>query len=149
MGNYFPSRDWVEALQNKLNTDPVYAHTAREWEGDLLFVIEPDDLLDEGVIIYLDLWHGKCRQSSYTTGPNQQDAEFIFQAPYRNFSNMLTGKWETMQALLTRKLHIQGKMTYLVRNVPTVLEFVRCCREVTGEVLGEDAGIIDAADTQN
>jgi putative sterol carrier protein len=36
-----------------------------------------------------------------------------------------------MQALMTRKLHVQGNMATLMRNVPTVLDFVRCAREVT------------------
>jgi hypothetical protein len=36
-----------------------------------------------------------------------------------------------MQALLTRKIGVQGNMAVLMRNVPTVLDFVRCCRDVT------------------
>jgi hypothetical protein len=36
-----------------------------------------------------------------------------------------------MQALLTRKLSVHGNMAVLMRSVPTVLDFVRCCREVT------------------
>jgi putative sterol carrier protein len=39
-----------------------------------------------------------------------------------------------MQALMTRKLSVHGNMAVLMRNVPTVLEFVRCCREVTDKV---------------
>ena len=32
---------------------------------------------------------------------------------------------------LTRKLSVQGNMGLLMRNVPTVLDFVRCAQEVT------------------
>ena len=35
-----------------------------------------------------------------------------------------------MQAMLTRKLHVIGSMAYVLRNVPVVLDFVRCCRRV-------------------
>jgi hypothetical protein len=36
-----------------------------------------------------------------------------------------------MQALMTRMLSVKGSMTLVMRNVPTVLDFVRCCQEVT------------------
>jgi hypothetical protein len=33
--------------------------------------------------------------------------------------------------MLTRKLKVQGNMAVMMRSVPTVLDFVRCAREVT------------------
>ncbi len=38
---------------------------------------------------------------------------------------------DPIQAMLTRRLSVQGNMVTITRNVPTVLDFVRCCREVT------------------
>jgi putative sterol carrier protein len=35
--------------------------------------------------------------------------------------------------MITRKLKVQGSMGYMMRNVPTVLEFVRCAKEVDTE----------------
>jgi hypothetical protein len=40
-----------------------------------------------------------------------------------------------MTALLSRKIHVHGNMAVMMRNVPTVLDFVRCCREVTDDTL--------------
>jgi len=40
-----------------------------------------------------------------------------------------------MQAMLTRKLGVQGNMAVMMRSVPVVLDFVRCAREVTDEAL--------------
>jgi hypothetical protein len=37
----FPSPEWLQALKDKLNSDDKYSHTARNWEGDLRFVLEP------------------------------------------------------------------------------------------------------------
>jgi len=36
--------------------------------------------------------------------------------------------------MMTRRLHVQGSMAYMMRNVPVVLDFVRCAREVTTEI---------------
>ena len=56
---------------------------------------------------------------------------FTLHAPYENATRLLKGELEPMQALLTRKVGVQGNMAVLMRSVPTVLDFVRCCREVT------------------
>ena len=39
------------------------------------------------------------------------------------------------QAMLTRKLGVKGNMAVMMRNVPTVLDFVRCAGEVTDEAV--------------
>jgi putative sterol carrier protein len=127
----FPTQAWLEALKDKLNSDEHYAQVAKNWEGDMIFAIESDDGLKEQRLAYLDLWHGKCRQAFFLKDGDQKKAAFVLKAPYLDFVKVLTGEYEPMQALLTRKLGVQGSMAILMRNVPTVLDFVRCAREVT------------------
>jgi putative sterol carrier protein len=127
----FPDPEWLKALQEKLNQDEKYAQVARNWEGDMLYVIEPSGALKEKVMYYLDLWHGKCRQAHVVDESQSIKPVFTLRAPYENYVRLLKGEIDPMQALLTRKISVQGNMTVLLRNVPTVLDFVRCCREVT------------------
>ncbi len=127
----FPSAGWVQALSEKLNSDPKYAQIAHNWEGDMLFLVEPGGNLAQESRIYLDLWHGKCRNAYMVGEGGAPKAVFTMRAPYGNFSRLLKGEIEPMQALLTRKLGVEGNMAVLMRNVPTVLDFVRCCREIT------------------
>ncbi len=35
----FPTEEWLKGLETKLNSDAKYADIARNWEGDLFFVI--------------------------------------------------------------------------------------------------------------
>lgn len=136
MSAVFPSAEWLNLLQEKLNTDARYAEIARNWEGDLIISIEPEGNLKEKLNIYLDLWHGKCRQVAY--GVNQDDypkVAFILRAKYSDIVAIATGKLNPMTAMMTSKLKVQGSMAYMMRNVPTVLDFVRCVQEVTTEIL--------------
>jgi putative sterol carrier protein len=48
---------------------------------------------------------------------------------------LIKGEIDPMQAMLTRKVSVQGNMALLMRNVPVVLDFVRCCREITTDYL--------------
>jgi putative sterol carrier protein len=134
MGTVFPSAEWLKALEEKLNSDERYAQVARNWEGDLLFIIQPQGKLTEEVRMYLDLWHGKCRRTEMMP-PAERQAAFVLTAPYEHFVSILQGRLDPMTAMMTSKLKVRGSMAYMMRNVPTVLDFVRCCREITQEIL--------------
>lgn len=131
----FPEPEWIQALLKKLNSDTHYAEIARKWEGDMLFIIEPGGNLTSPRSFYLDLWHGKCRQAYLVTPEQEIQAAFTLSGNYEHYTRLLRNEIEPMQALLTRKLGVRGNMGVLMRNVPTVLDFVRCCKEVTTDIL--------------
>ncbi len=127
----FPTEEWLQALMDKLNTDERYAQVARNWEGDMAFQVEPGSSLEQPTALYLDLWHGKCRNVFIIDEQHPAKPVFSLKAPYDNYVRLLKGELDPMQALLTRKISVQGNMAVIMRSVPTVLDFVRCCREVT------------------
>jgi putative sterol carrier protein len=139
MSAAFPSQAWVEALVRILNQDARYSEIARNWEGDLLFVIKPDQGTEVASKagpshVYLDLWHGKCRSGRYFP-PGEAGLPkptFTLTAGFTHFSAVLGGSLDPMQAMLTRRLQVSGNMAYILRNVPVVLDFVRCCRLAAG-----------------
>lgn len=132
----FPSEEWLKGLEEKLNSDPRYHEIAKNWEGDLLFFIEPEGHLDKLLTFYLDLWHGTCRKVEYQPQPDAYpNPTFTLTASYNNITSILTGKLNPMTAMMTSKLKVKGSMGYMMRNVPTVLDFVRCAQEVTTEII--------------
>lgn len=135
MNPIFPSLEWLQALDVKLNNDERYAEIAKKWEGDIVIVIEPEGNLKERRIFYLDLWHGKCRGVAELKDESEKKAVFVLTATYENIKRILTGKLDPMQAMMTRKLSVKGNLGVMMRSVPTVLDFVRCAREITNEIL--------------
>jgi putative sterol carrier protein len=127
----FLTEEWIQAFQDKLNTDSKYAEIAKKWEGDVVLSVNPVGNLEEPVVIYFDLWHGKCRQAFYVENGFDKEAAFMLKGEYADYLRILKGELHPMQAMLTRKLNVQGNMGLLMRNVPTVLDFVRCAQEVT------------------
>ncbi len=136
MSAIFPSEEWLKGLEAKLNSDDKYNEIAKSWEGDLFFNIEPEGNLTEPLTFYLDLYHGTCRKVEYkpdaATYPNPA---FKLSASYNNITAVLTGKLNPMTAMMTMKLKVQGSMGYMMRNVPTVLDFVRVAQDVTTDIL--------------
>jgi len=127
----FLSEEWLRTFEEKLNTDPQYAEIAKNWEGDVVMTVNPGEILEKQVVMYFDLWHGKCRQAYFVENEIDQKVAFALKGEYQNYARILKGDLHPMQAMLTRKLSVQGNMGLLMRNVPTVLDFVRCAQEVT------------------
>jgi putative sterol carrier protein len=132
----FPSEEWLKELETKLNTDKKYADIAKNWEGDIFIIIEPKGNLKEGLTFFLDLWHGKCRKVEFKPQADSHPTPtFTLTANYEDIKDIMTGKLNPMTAMMTMKLKVKGNMGYMMRNVPTVLDFVRCAQEVTKEIL--------------
>ena len=127
----FPSAEWMQLTKDKFNTDEKYAQIAKNWEGDLRVILEPDASLKETIWLYWDLWHGKCRDAYVEDQSSAKTPALIIMAPYSNFIKVLSGKVGVMQALMGRMVSVKGSMILIMRNVPTVIDFVRCCQEVT------------------
>ena len=136
MSAIFPSEEWLKGLESKLNSDEKYKGIAKDWEGDLFFNIEPAGNLKEPLTFYLDLWHGACRKVDYNPAASAYPKPaFTLTATYENITAVLSGKLNPMTAMMTMKLKVSGSMGYMMRNVPTVLDFVRCAQEVTKEIM--------------
>lgn len=136
MSAIFPSEGWLKELEAKLNSDSRYNEIAKKWEGDLFFFIEPEGNLNERLTFYLDLWHGTCRKVEYKPSTDSYpNPSFTLTASYKDITSVLTGKLHPMTAMMTSKLKVKGSMGYMMRNVPTVLDFVRVAQEVTTEIL--------------
>jgi putative sterol carrier protein len=134
----FPSPEWLQALKEKLNSDAKYAQVASKWEGEIVFCIEPGGPIKKSMIFFTDLWHGKCRDAFMIENETQLkelSPAYILTSSYQSFVRVLKGQLDPMQAMITRKLKVQGSMGYMMRNVPTVLEFVRCAKEIETEFL--------------
>jgi len=53
----FPnSEEWIKLFMEQVNVNKNYEEAAKTWEGDFLFVVEPDTELKEPSTYYVDLW---------------------------------------------------------------------------------------------
>ncbi len=127
MAYIFPSAEWTEQFNDAINSSDAYASAAKNWEGDIILVID-----GEGGI-YLDLWHGKCRQAEYLADPDSKDAEFKISAPMAKWQNVLAKKLDPVQGLVTRQLKLDGNLVKIMKSVKAAQELVRCATTVDTE----------------
>ncbi len=127
MAYKFPSQAWADEFMVKINTSDAYASAAKTWEGDLFLVIE------ESGALYLDLWHGECRQALYTTDLASKKPEFKITANMEKWKKVLAGKLDPVQGMITRQIKLDGNLVKIMKNVKAAQELVRCATHVDTE----------------
>jgi putative sterol carrier protein len=129
----FATDEWAKALMEKINESEAYAQAAKTWEGDFYFILETDDHFPEPVYIYMDLWHGKCREAFVTADPSVKDPIFRMSGPLRNWRRVIEKKLDPLQGILTRQFILKGDMVKVMRAVKAAQELVNCTTLVPTE----------------
>jgi len=133
MGIQFASDAWIKALMQELNNSAAYANAAKNWEGDFYFVIDKGDGLAEDAYLYMDLWHGACRDAFKVDDPGQKSPEFELSAPLKTWKGVLGKKIDPIQGLMTRKLKLKGPMVKIMKAPKAAIELVECCTKIDTE----------------
>ncbi|NPD90364.1 MAG: sterol carrier protein, partial [Asgard group archaeon] len=121
----FPSKEWIHEFKNVVNNSVDYKEAAKWWEGDFLFVIEPDDKLDKKIVMYLDLWHGDCRSVDYfEEGDSLPETEFQYAGTYSNWLKVIEGALDPIKGILTRKFKLVGDKGKVMRATKAAKELV-------------------------
>jgi len=136
MGKFrFPSEEWIKAYKEELNKNEAYAEAAKDWEGDFLFIVTPDEGLDKEMVFYVDLWHGKCRDAYIAPSREAKTAEFVYEGPYSNWKKLIMGQLDPIQSLLMRKFKLKGNMAKIMRYTKAASELVKTASKVPTEFI--------------
>ena len=123
----FPSDEWIKELSSKLNESESYERSARDWEGDFVFVVEPDDTFADTAYLFLGLYHGKSPDAAALASQDERKAAFVLSAPFANWRKVIEGKLDPIQGMMTRKLKLKGNMMKIMRYPKAAKEIVNCC----------------------
>jgi putative sterol carrier protein len=123
----FPSDEWIKELSSKLNESEAYEKSAKDWEGDFVFVVEPDDAYADTAYLFLALYHGKSPDAAVIASEDAREAEFVLRAPFGNWRRVIEGEMDPIQGMMTRKLQVEGNMMKIMRYPKAAKEIVSCC----------------------
>lgn len=132
----FPSDEWIKELSRMLNASESYERSAKDWEGDFLFVVQADTACPETTYLYLDLLHGKSPNAMQLGSPDEKPAAFVLAAPYSTWRRVIEGKLDPIQGMMTRQLKLQGDMMKVMRYPKAAKEIVSCTAKVPTEFAG-------------
>jgi putative sterol carrier protein len=124
-GFTFPGADWLRDFTQRINSSSSYEESAESWEGDIAFVIEaePDKGLADDAWLWLDLWHGACRDSKVVTSDEGEASAYVIRAPYSRWKSVIRRDLEPIKGMMQGKLKLQG-------DLPTIIRYVRAATEL-------------------
>jgi putative sterol carrier protein len=120
----FPSQAWADQFKQTLTASEAYQSAAHNWEGDLFLAIEG------GGGLYLDLWHGACREATYIADSAGKKAAYTITATMDNWRKVLADQLDPMQGIMTRQLRLDGNLVKLMQHLKAAQELVKCAARV-------------------
>lgn len=126
----FPSDEWIKELGRQLNASEAYERSAKDWEGDFMFISEPDDVYPETVYMFLGLYHGKSTDAAMVASPDERKVDFVIRAPGGTWRKVIEGKLDPIQGLMTGRLKLEGDMMKVMRYPKAAQEMVASCAHV-------------------
>lgn len=131
----FPSEEWIKQFKEEVNNNKAYEEAAKDWEGDFLFIVTPEETLDKEVIFYVDLWHGKCRDVGVLPSRDTKKTAFIWEGTYGNWKKLIQGNVDPIRALLMRKFKLKGDMAKILRHTQAASQLVKTASQVPTEFI--------------
>lgn len=126
----FASEEWVQALKQAINSSPAYAEAAKTWEGDFYFVVEPGGPFPHETVMYMDLWHGECREAQICPDRSVKKPAFVISASLPVWRKVIEKRLDPIQGMMTRQLKLQGDMVKIMKAVKASKELVECTTRV-------------------
>ena len=127
----FPSDEWIKNFKDELNKNKTYGEVAKNWEGDFLLIISPDEKLKDEVVFYVDLWHGKCRDAFIVT--REKNAAFVFRGPYSNWKKVINNELDPLRGLIRGMFIVEGDSKVILDQAKAAQELVNTASKIPTE----------------
>jgi putative sterol carrier protein len=126
----FPSDAWIKKLAEELNKNEDYKRSASNWEGDFVFVVEPDDGYTDEAYLYLGLYHGDATGAEMMESVDQRQTEYLIRSTYSTWRKVIEGKLDPIQGMMTKQLRLTGNLMMVMRYPKAAQEIVASCAHI-------------------
>lgn len=130
----FPSEEWIKELAQRLNSDPDYKKKAVKWEGTFAYHIKPEEgVLENECILWMDPWHGEVRAARQLGSLEEEPVNYGLSGKYGVWKKVLSGEMDSIKAMLTGKLKVIGKMSYIMRQKKAADVVIKHAKQIDSE----------------
>lgn len=120
------SDGWVATWADVLNSSEDYRNAAARWEGEIVIVMRVDPAMGitEKMAVYVDLWHGECREARVASDDDLEAVPYIISASPENWRRILKGNLDPILALMG------GKLLLKKSSLISMLPYVKAAKEL-------------------
>lgn len=150
----FPSEEWIAAFKEKINSNPNYKESGANWEhGTISLIMQFDqDILDKmkkdpvlskqikegetAVGVWLDLYHGVCKEAKRVTTEEAEKAKFVIIGEYARWKSVMKKELDPVKGMMQGKLKLKG-------DLPTIVRFVKAAQDLVDSATMVDTKFVD------
>jgi putative sterol carrier protein len=129
----FPSDAWIKKLSELINQNESYQRAAKDWEGDFIFIVDPDESYSGTATFLLKLYHGTSPGAAMLDPDEVPETEYTINASYSNWRKVIEGKLDPIQGMMMGQLKLNGDLMKIMRYPKAAQEIVACCADVPTE----------------
>lgn len=129
----FPSQEWIDQFKEKLNANANYEDAARTWEGDFIFLVQPDEGLKSAVAMYINLEHGKCLEAKMLASPTERTAAYTYEGLFSNWKKLIAKEIDPIKGMMGGKFKLKGNMMKIMRYTRAAKELINTAGEIPTE----------------
>jgi putative sterol carrier protein len=120
------TQEWLDAFLKAIQDSQEYKEIAKEWEGSVSIIINPDPSkgVPEPIYMWTDYWHGEAKDFHYCDKAKAETAKFVMAGDYSRWKQVAKKELDPTKALMQGKLKLKGDLTYVVKHVKTVNKVV-------------------------
>ena len=116
----FPSKEWAEEAVRLTNADPEASLAGADWEADFGIVIDAEKgKLDRPFTVHVVPRDGKIVKLKVLREPDELDEiepSYVARAPYSVWKALLKGELDPVEAVLKRRITVQGDVQPLIER---------------------------------
>jgi putative sterol carrier protein len=128
------SDEWARAWGAALNASELYRSVAADWEGSIVAIAKDGENGASSVAVYLDPWHGHCREARQAAPTDLEGADFVIEATPRAWRELLDGRIAPLMALMTGRIRLaRGDFGKLLPHAGSAKELVALAGSVPTE----------------
>lgn len=123
------SAAWNEEFQEQINRSDAYKSAAQSWDAPMILRLTMDSGETTGV--YLDLYHGECREARTIEKGVDPSATYVLSADSEIWQSILQGDIDVLSALMSGKIVLErGSVSALASYVLAAHELVECAKRI-------------------
>ncbi|PSP44794.1 sterol carrier protein [Halobacteriales archaeon QH_10_70_21] len=127
-------REYGELLDENEADDEADADWGVGFDGDFLFVVEPDDAYDgEPVSFFLGLEDGDCTAAYEVSDPDDEEYGFVFRGPYTDWKRLFEGELGPVDGMMSGEFDIEGDMQKMLQYSEAAVEMTETGRGIDTE----------------
>lgn len=125
------NESWAEALGRELQESEEYQKAAQKWEGPLVLELAASDGIEEDRALFLDLWHGECREARLAEPEDREACDFVIRADLATWKTVLDGTISPLPAIMRGKLKLaKGRLASLMPYTAAARELVAAAARI-------------------